>query len=100
MEQFPRRLLTIITEAALERELLAEFDALGVRGYTITDVRGKGGRGRRQAEWTQQGNIRIEIVCDPGLAERVATRLRVLYYDHYAMILFMQDVDVLRPEKF
>jgi len=100
MEQFPRRLLTIITEAALERELLAEFDALGVRGYTISDVRGKGGRGRRRSEWTQQGNIRIEIVCDPALAERVATRLRVLYYDHYAMILFMQDVDVLRPEKF
>ncbi len=100
MEQFPRRLLTIVTEAALERELVAEFDALGVRGYTITDARGKGGRGRRQSEWSQQGNVRIEIVCDPALAERVATRLRVGYYDHYAMILFMQDVDVLRPEKF
>ena len=72
----------------------------GVRGYTITHARGKGGRGRRQSEWSQQGNVRIEIVCDPALAERVATRLRVGYYDHYAMILFMQDVDVLRPEKF
>jgi hypothetical protein len=100
MEQFPRRLLTIVTEAALERELVAEFDALGVRGYTITDARGKGGRGRRQSEWAQQGNVRIEIVCEPALAERVATRLREGYYDHYAMILFMQDVDVLRPEKF
>jgi hypothetical protein len=100
MEQFPRRLLTIVTETALERELLAEFDALGVRGYTITDARGKGGRGRRQSDWTQQGNVRIEIVCDPELAERIAARLRERYYEHYAMILFMQDVDVLRPEKF
>ena len=100
MEQFPRRLLTIVTEAVLERELLAEFDALGVRGYTITDARGKGGRGRRQSDWTQQGNVRIEIVCDPELAERIAARLRERYYEHYAMILFMQDVDVLRPEKF
>ena len=100
MEQFPRRLLTIVTEAALERELLVEFDALGVRGYTITDARGQGGRGRRQSDWAQQGNIRIEIVCDPALAERVASRLRERYYDHYAMILFLHDVDVLRPEKF
>ena len=100
MEQFPRRLLTIVTEAALERELGAEFDALGVRGYTITDARGKGGRGRRQSDWAQQGNVRIEIVCDPALAEQVATRLRERYYEHFAMILFMQDVDVLRPEKF
>jgi len=100
MEQFPRRLLTIVTEAVLERELLAEFDALGVRGYTVTDARGKGGRGRRRSEWAQEGNIRIEIVCEAAVAERVARHLRDRYYQHYAMILFLQDVSVLRPDKF
>jgi len=72
MQEFPRRLLTVITEAVLERELLGELDALGVRGYTITDARGKGSRGRRQSDWAQEGNIRIEIVCEPALATRVA----------------------------
>lgn len=100
MEQFNRRLLTIVTEAVLERELVAEFDALGVRGYTITDARGRGGRGTRKSDWAQEGNIRIEIVCEPAVADRVAARLRERYYDHYAMILFMQDVSVLRPDKF
>ena len=100
MDKFNRRLLTIVTEAVLERELVAEFDALGVRGYTITDARGRGGRGTRKADWAQEGNIRVEIVCEPALAERVATLLRDRYYDHYAMILFMQDVAVLRPGKF
>jgi nitrogen regulatory protein PII len=100
MEQYPRRLLTVVTEAVLERELLGELDALGVRGYTITDARGKGSRGRRQSDWSQEGNIRIEMVCEPALAERVAQHLRDRYYDHYAMILFLQDVSVLRSEKF
>ena len=100
MEQYPRRLLTVVTEAVLERELLGELDALGVRGYTITDARGKGSRGRRQSGWSQEGNIRIEMVCEPGLAERVARHLRERYYDHYAMIMFLQDVSVLRPDKF
>jgi hypothetical protein len=100
MEQFTRRLLTIVTEAVLERELVAEFEALGVRGYTITDARGQGGRGRRQSDWTQEGNIRIEIVCEPALAERIALKMRERYYEHYAMILFLQDVNVLRPDKF
>lgn len=100
MEQFPRRLLTVVTEAVLERDLVAELESLGVRGYTITEARGKGSRGRRQSDWAQEGNIRIEIVCDPALAEQVATRLRERYYEHYAMILFMQDVDVLRAGKF
>ena len=100
MEQYPRRLLTVVTEAVLERELTGELDALGVRGYTITDARGKGSRGRRQSDWSQEGNIRIEMVCEPALAELVAQHLRERYYDHYAMILFLQDVSVLRPEKF
>ena len=100
MEQFPRRLLTVVTEAVLERELVAELEALGVRGYTITDARGKGGRGRRQSDWAKEGNIRVEIVCEPALAERIAARLRERYYDHYAMILYLQDVSVLRPDKF
>lgn len=100
MEQFPRRLLTVVTEAVLERELVAELEALGVRGHTITDARGRGSRGRRQSDWAQDGNIRLEVVCEPALAERVAARLRERYYDHYAMILFMQDVNVLRPDKF
>jgi hypothetical protein len=100
MEQFPRRLLTVITEAVLERELVAELEALGVRGHTITDARGRGSRGRRQSDWAQDGNIRLEVVCEPALADRVAARLRERYYDHYAMILFMQDVNVLRPDKF
>ncbi len=100
MEQHQRRLLTIVTEAALERELVAALESLGVRGYTITDARGKGDHGRRQSEWAQEGNIRVEVICDEAVAERVATRLRERYYDNYAMILFMQDVQVLRPEKF
>lgn len=100
MQQFSRRLLTVITEAALERELIAEIDSLGARGYTISDARGKGSRGLRSSEWAQQGNIRLEVICEPELAARIAGRLRDRFYDHYAMILFMQDVSVLRPEKF
>jgi hypothetical protein len=96
----PRRLLTIVTESALERDLVDDFERLGVRGYTITDARGKGSRGTRRSDWAQAGNIRIEIVCEPALADRVASHLREHYYEHYAMILFMQDVGVLRPEKF
>jgi hypothetical protein len=100
MQAHTRRMVTIITETAVERALLAELDALGARGYTITDARGKGSRGVRQSDWTQEGNIRVEVICEAALAERIAARVREKYYDHYAMILYMQDVHVLRPEKF
>ena len=39
------KLLTIVTEAALENTLAKTIERLGAHGYTITDARGKGGRG-------------------------------------------------------
>jgi hypothetical protein len=95
-----RRLVTVITEAALERELIREFDALGVRGYTITEARGRGDRGTRSSSWGHTGNIRVEVICDADHAVRLMQALRDKYYAHYAMVLFAHDVEVLRPEKF
>jgi nitrogen regulatory protein PII len=100
MQQYTRRMVTIVTEAALERALIAELEQLGARGFTITDARGKGSRGTRQSDWAQEGNIRVEVICEPALAERIAERVRERFYDHYAMILFLQDVSVLRSDKF
>jgi hypothetical protein len=95
-----RKLLTIITEASLERRLLADIKARGAHGYTITEARGEGTRGVRESGFEKAGNIRVEIVCDSVVAERIATWLKEHYYRDYAMILFTQDVEVLRPEKF
>ena len=95
-----RTLLTIVTEAALEHDLVREIERLGANGYTVTDARGKGGRGIRNAGWNQIANIRIDVVCTAETAHVIAAALRERYYDNYAMILFIGDVEVLRPEKF
>lgn len=95
-----RKLLTIVTEAALESALIRDFEMLGAPGYTITDARGKGRRGARSSAWETNGNIRIEIVCDAALAQTISEHLQTRYYAHYAMILFTTDITVLRPEKF
>lgn len=100
MEGHMRKLLTIVTEAAIEGILIRDIERLGAHGYTITDARGKGGRGVRNAGWTATGNIRMEVICDADTAATIATYLQKHYYDNYAMILFLSSVDVLRPEKF
>jgi nitrogen regulatory protein PII len=100
MQHYTRRMITIVTEAALERALVTELEALGVKGFTITDARGKGSRGTRQSDWVQEGNIRVEVICDPALADRIAGHVRDKFYANYAMILFLQDVSVLRSDKF
>jgi nitrogen regulatory protein PII len=95
-----RAMLTIVTESVVENALLADLDRLGVRGYTVTDARGRGTRGVRDANWDEAANIRIEIICARPLADAVLTHLQERYYANYAMVACLHEVEVLRPEKF
>ncbi len=100
MELTTRKLVTIVTESALEDMLVREIETLGARGYTITDARGKGGRGKRDATWAPHANIRLEVLCDADTAHAICSALRERYYDNYSMVMYVGEVDVLRPEKF
>jgi hypothetical protein len=95
-----RKLLTVITEEALERRLIDCVKAEGARGYTLTEARGAGSRGVRSADFEKGGNVRLEVVCEESTARRIAEVLHRKYFNDFAMVLFLQDVEVLRPEKF
>lgn len=95
-----RTLLTVICEAALEKKLVADLDHLGAPGWTLSEARGRGSRGVRSAEWDAEGNIRLEIICNRQLAERIAEHLQARYYDNFAMVCYLAEVEVLRPQKF
>ena len=95
-----RKLVTIVTEAILEVELCEVLEKLGATGYTVTNARGSGHRGIRDAGWSSSSNVRVEVVCSEEVAGRIARHLRDNYYSDYAMVLFESDVRVLRPEKF
>ena len=100
MQGTTRKLLTVICEARLESSLTADVMRLGAHGYTVTDARGRGSRGVRNAAWDSAANIRLEVVCEERVAQHIAEHLQKHYYDNFGMILFSADVKVLRPEKF
>ena len=100
MDLTARKLLTIVTEAALEDMLVRDIEVLGARGYTITDARGKGGQGKRDATWAPHANIRVEVICDADTSLAISTALRDRYSDDFSMVMYIGDVDVLRPQKF
>ena len=93
-------LLTIITETALEHQLLELLDKLHAPGYTITNARGKGHRGQRSGSWGADSNIRVEVVCDHERALTIMHALEEKYYDNFAMVCFISEVPVLRKDKF
>jgi hypothetical protein len=87
-------LLTIVCESVLEAELEQELPKIGVTGYTIVDARGLGVHGRRSGVWRKEGNIRVEILCDPPLAERVVEHLRREYERDYGLLIFSSPVEM------
>lgn len=94
------KLLTVVTEAALENELTEALDRLGASGYTIVNARGRGSRGVRDAGWSTSSNIRVEVICDALMAGKIADYLQEHYYRDYAMVVYVSDVGIMRPEKF
>ena len=95
-----RPLLTLICEAALQTRLVKDLEQLGAPGWTLSDARGSGSRGVRSAGWDNDGNIRVEVICNRELAERIAGHVQERYYDNFAMICWLSDVEVLRAGKF
>lgn len=95
-----RKLITVICEAALEQELTQAISKFGASGYTVSDARGKGAHGVRDASWPENANIRIEVLCDESIASRILDLLVDNYYTNYTLVTFVSDVGVLRPGKF
>ena len=96
----PRKLVTVICEASLEDAIIADLLALDIHGYTISDARGNGAHGRRDAAWPPSANIRIEVLCAENTATNLLKHLQKTYYANYGIVTFMIDVSVIRPEKF
>ena len=95
-----RKLLTIICETDIERKLSDDVMVLGAHGYTVTEARGRGTHGERDAAWGPSGNIRMEVICEEAVARAIAVHLEKTYFANFSMVLYMSDVEVLRDRKF
>jgi hypothetical protein len=94
METEPCILLTIVTEAALEPKLTDDVERLGARGWTVTDARGKGEWGEREPGWDTSGNIRLEVICAPLVADEIAAYVTSTYGSDHPMALYLSEVRV------
>jgi len=100
MTTHARKMLVIIGEAALEKQLVRDARGFGAHGYTIAEVRGGGERGDREARWEADRSIEMKVICDEAVAAKLAEHVLAAYGANYALTLFTADVGVFRPQKF
>lgn len=93
------RLVTIVAEAVLASSIFALLKEQGVSGYTLTEVRGEGSRGRRTGEIPGE-NVRIETLVSPATADALLAEIARRWFADYAIVAWATNVSVVRGAKF
>lgn len=89
-----KTLLVIITETVLENTIIDEILALGAKGFTASEARGLGTHGMRSGRWTVGSNVRIEVVGDEDLCERIVASLQAKYDADYGLLMYTIPVNL------
>ena len=99
MRTVPLKRVTIVAEALLERRITADLARLGARGWTVLEARGSGSRGVRSGD-VGGANVQIETLVTPTTAERIDAHVAEHYFENYAVIAYLDTVEVIRGEKY
>jgi len=91
----PAVLITIIGESVLRDRIVKLLKSKGVTGYTLSEVRGEGGHGRRLGDIAGYNtNIEIKTVVSPETSDEILSALAESRNGH-ALIAFRHDVEAL-----
>ena len=100
MKTHPMKLVTVVCEALARDRITGLLAEEGARGHTAYPVTGFGAKGERRGEIEEFGNVQIEVIVPPAVAERLLERLARDILPHFATVVYESDVRVLRQEKF
>ncbi len=99
MDIVPLRLVTLVAERLLRDRLLEAVQRLGATGYTITDVHGRGTRGVRHNA-LDGPSVKLEVIVPLEVAEAIVEHVAEAYFQYYSVIVYVQEVKVVRPSKY
>jgi nitrogen regulatory protein P-II 2 len=100
MTKHPKTLLTIVTEAVLEKALVRDASERGAQGWIVAEVRGAGREGVREGAWEADRTIELKVICDAQVADTIAEHVLATYAPNYGVAMWFSDVAVLRPERY
>ncbi|RLS32276.1 MAG: transcriptional regulator [Planctomycetota bacterium] len=102
MQLYPLKLVTVVGETVIMREIADEGIKFGATGFTMMDVEGHGSRSTRNVMLvTGEAKTRkLEFVVPGDIAVAILAYVSHNYFDHYACIAWLSDVSVVRGEQY
>lgn len=94
------RRLTIVTDASLEQQLIDELVKAGATGYTSIPCHGAGRRGIGENTVPANDQIRLEIVAQRVVCDRMLAYLRREIMPRHPVTACVETVKVFRPDDF
>lgn len=97
--------IVIVTEKLILAGVVKIIEQCGARGYTVFAAGGKGSRGVRSTDRPRVvdefTNVQIEVITSSDeVAEKIAESVAETYFGNYSGITYLEDVEVLRPQRF
>ena len=93
------KLVTIIAEEILKDRLVQKVQELGATGASFHRTQGVGSRSVRHNDMFGE-NIQMKIVCPKEVAEAIVKYISDNYFENYAIVAWMMDVQVMRGENY
>jgi nitrogen regulatory protein P-II 2 len=95
MQLYPLKLVTIIAETILREPIIHKILELGAVGVSYHSTGGTGSRHTRH-DVVLGENVQIKVICPKEVAEKILTYVSHNYFENYACIAWMNDVEVVR----
>lgn len=97
--------VVIITEKYITEKVAKLITECGATGYTVSSAGGKGSRGKRSegrgGVSEAYANVKFEIiVTDEALAKKIGDKVAETYFQNYSGITYVENVEIIRPQKF
>ena len=100
MKLYNVKLLTITCEILAQENILEILKKHKITGYTKYEVDGNGARGLRGQGFKNEKNIKIEVIIQQEKLQDVVEEISRTQFANFAIVLYVSDIGVLRPEKF
>jgi len=100
MKLYNVKLLTITCEILAQKNILEILKNHKITGYTTYEVDGDGTRGLRGQGFKNDKNVKVEVIMHEEKLSDVVEEISRTLFANFAIVLYVSDIGVLRPEKF
>ena len=100
MKLYNVKLLTITCEILAQKNIIEILEKHEITGYTTYEVDGNGARGIRGQGFKNEKNVKVEVIIREEKLQDIVEEISRTLFANFAIVLYVSEVGVLRPEKF